>query len=313
MLTSVPSHRHHLPLIDETALSDQHPLAGDGNVIATAFFTDELAAAVAALGHSLARVNTTARRVAIYIPEQVSPRGLCIASASGFRPHAVQPLSSPAHGTASPRPGRDPAPAWTLTRLWELDARAVVYLGADTLALRNFDELFALPFRLGAVPAVRARAHTHDPWGVAFATGVLVLRPSAALSRTMRAAAWGGHGAVEAFLNAFFAADVARLPYAYNAQLAIKERSAAVWAGLRREMRVLQYSTVRPWARGAGGDEGGMPLDELEANARGRGREQGGFYAEDIEIWARMWNETFATYGETLRGCEKLSDRPGDH
>ena len=79
MLTSVPPHRHHLPLIDETALSDQHPLAGDGNVIATAFFTDELAAAVAALGHSLARVNTTARRIAIYVPEQVSPRGLCIA------------------------------------------------------------------------------------------------------------------------------------------------------------------------------------------------------------------------------------------
>ena len=111
--------RHNLPLIDQNALLDLHPLDGPGNVIATSFFTDEFATAVAALGDSLNRANTTARKIMIYIPSQVSPRGLCIASATGFHPHPVARIEPPDAGAGVYPHFID---QYTKLRLWELDA-----------------------------------------------------------------------------------------------------------------------------------------------------------------------------------------------
>ena len=48
----------------------------------------------------------------------------------------------------------------------------------------------------------------------------------------------------QAFLNLYFASAVVRLPYAYNANLAIKKRSLAPWDALKGEMRVVHYTPV---------------------------------------------------------------------
>ncbi|KAI0672790.1 nucleotide-diphospho-sugar transferase, partial [Trametes maxima] len=247
----------------------------------------------------------------LYLPTQVSPRALCIASATGFQPHPVARIAPP-NGGAGIYPHF--VDQYTKLRLWELaeaGARGVVYLDADTLALRNFDELFALPFQVAAVPDVYT---DRKGWSVGFNAGVLFLRPSAALFRDMLArldtADFWRHEAEQAFLNTFFAADVAKLPYAYNANLAIKARSPAMWAGIRDEIRVLHYTMIKPFTRD-NKNYALVPMEELEANARRRSGEEGGVFVEEMQLWAEMWGETYATYGDKLRGCMKLSDKPG--
>ncbi|KAI9065460.1 glycosyltransferase family 8 protein [Trametes sanguinea] len=301
---------HSIPLVDPQSLAERHPVDGHGNVIATSFFTDEFATAIATLGHSLNRVNTTARKLALYIPEQVSPRGLCIASATGFTPHPVQRISPPNDGQ-----GIFPhfVDQFTKLRIWELGeagARGVVYLDADTLALRNFDELFALPFALAAGPDV----YTNKAWGVSFNAGVLFLRPSARVFRELVAAIdtapYWRHEAEQALLNAFFAAEVVKLPYAYNANLAIKAYSRTVWEGIKHEIRVIHYTMVKPFTRD-NKNYALVPMDELEANARRRSSEEGGIFVEEMELWAQTWHELYGIYGAKLRQCMTLSDKPG--
>ena len=304
--------RHNLPLIDQNALLDLHPLDGPGNVIATSFFTDEFATAVAALGDSLNRANTTARKIMIYIPSQVSPRGLCIASATGFHPHPVARIEPPDAGAGVYPHFID---QYTKLRLWELDAlgaKGVVYLDADTLVLRNFDELFALPYRLAATGDVYTN---RKGFVLGFNAGVLFLRPSTPLFEEMllripEAEFWR-HEAEQAFLNTFFAKDVARLPYAYNANLAIKARVPRMWEGIKKEIRVIHYTMVKPFTKD-NKNYALVPMDELEANARRRASEEGGVFVEEMETWAQAWHETYATHREKLEACMALSNTPGE-
>ena len=282
-------------------------------MIATSFFTDEFATAIAALGDSLNRVNTTARRLFMYIPEQVSPRGLCIASATGFAPHPVQRIPPPRDGAGVYYHFLD---QYTKLRLWELDAhgaRAVVYLDADTLALRNFDELFTLPYTFAAAPDVYTN---RKGFWLHFNAGVLFLRPSSARFREflqlLDAAPYDRHEAEQAFLNTFYAKDALRLPYAYNANLAIKARSRALWEGIKKEIRVVHYTLVKPFTRD-NKDYTRVPMRELEANARRRSSEFDGTFVEEMETWAQAWHDTYAKYGAKLEGCMALSDKPGDH
>ena len=266
------------------------------------------------LGASLTRANTTARRIVLYMPEKVSPRGLCIASATGFQPYPVARIAPPG-GSEGIYPHF--IDQYTKLRLWEvgeqLGAQGAVYLDADTLVLRNFDELFALPYPLAAVGDVYT---DRRGFALSFNAGVLFLRPGKAVFREMlkkipEAHFWR-HEAEQAFLNAFFAKDVVRLPYAYNANLAIKVRAPVMWKGISEEIRVVHYTMVKPFTR----DNRGyalVPMDELEENARRRALEEGGVFAEEMEAWAQAWHDTYATYGQELEGCMALSNKPGQH
>ncbi len=311
-LTVLLPNRHDLALVDADALRDTHPLQGPGNVIATSFFTDEFATAIATLGHSLDRVNTTARRLMLYIPEQVSPRGLCLASATGFQPHPVDRIAPPDDGRGVYRHFID---QYTKLRLWELEevgARGVVYLDADTLVTRNFDELFALPYAFAATPDVYTN---RKGFVVQFNAGVLFLRPRAALFRdivkTIATAKYWRHEAEQALLNTFYAKDVVRLPYAYNANLAIKARSPRMWEGIKHDIRIIHYTMVKPFTRD-NKNYALVPMSELEANARRRGKSEfGGIFAEEMETWAQAWKETYTTYEEKLENCMLLSNKPG--
>lgn len=278
-------------------------------MVATSFFTDDFATAVAALGHSLNRVNTTARRLMMYIPEQVSPRGLCIASATGFEPYPVQRVEPPAGGKGVYYHFID---QYTKLRLWELEevgARAVVYLDADMLVLRNFDELYGLPYNFAAGLDVYT---SRKGFTFQFNAGLLFLRPRTALFREfmklIETAKYWRHEAEQAFLNTFYAKDVVKLPYAYNANLAIKARNAKVWDGIKKDIRVIHYTMVKPFTRD-NKDYAAVPMRELEANARRRSTEFGGIFAEEMDIWAQAWHETYEQYGQKLEDCMKRSDK----
>ncbi|GJE99559.1 glycosyltransferase family 8 protein [Phanerochaete sordida] len=292
---------NHHSLVNTSSISPLSPADWRGAAIVTTLFSDAYAPAVLALGHSLRRTNTSARLLLLYLPAQVSQDALCIATASGFVPHAIARIAPPAGRGADPHF----VDQYTKLRLWTLDAlpapvTRAVYLDSDTLALQPLDALFALPFSFGAVPDVW-EAHGFT---LAFNAGVLVLRPDSALFAQMLGkmgeARFPRKYAEQAFLNQFFGADAARLPLAYNANLAAKRRAPALWAALRAHVRVLHYTVVKPfvahdWAR--------VPLERIEERVREAGEERGGEFREEMEVWGEVWGDARRVYAERIGEC----------
>ena len=149
----------------------------------------------------------------------------------------------------------------------------------------------------------------------AFNAGVMFLRPDTELFHDMvskiATAHYPAEQAEQAFLNHYFGAEALRLPYAYNANLAIKARVPRMWEGIKKEIRVIHYTMVKPFTKD-NKNYALVPMDELEANARRRASEEGGVFVEEMETWAQAWKETYAMYGAKLENCMLLSNTPGD-
>ena len=97
----------------------------------TGLYTDAFAPAVATLGHTLNRANSSASRLLFYLPDKISARALCIAKASGWEPVQIERIAPPFRGVH-----RHFLDQYSKLQLWTLDQRnfrAVVYLDADTL------------------------------------------------------------------------------------------------------------------------------------------------------------------------------------
>ena len=108
--------------------------------------------------------------------------------------------------------------------------------------------------------------------------------------------------AEQAFLNVYFGAEAARLPYAYNANLAIRERTPALWAALQREARVLHFTKIKPFLQG---DYAEVPLDKLAANAaRVAGKKP--LWKQEAQEWVEAWEETYRIYGNEFARCQAL-------
>ena len=137
-----------------------------------------------------------------------------------------------------------------------------------------------------------------------FNAGVLFLRPSSLLYTQMLAhlstARYEREYAEQAFLNVFFGADAVRLPYAYNGNLALKARSRGVWEGIRKEMRVVHYTIVKPFVSHSWKEVG---EGEVAERVREAAREHGGLFEEEMGVWGRMWEETRVGYAEEVRRC----------
>ncbi|KAG6842979.1 hypothetical protein H0H93_002679, partial [Arthromyces matolae] len=155
---------------------------------------------------------------------RISTEALCIVRAAGWEPIAV-PFIPPPHG------GKGVYyrffDQYTKLNIWSLGAGTIdkaVYLDADTLVLRNFDELFSLPWSFGAVPDVYL---DNRGFTVGFNAGVMVYTPDEGILKRMKdvleVARYPLQQAEQAFLNVFWGPGMLRLPYAYNANLAIKK------------------------------------------------------------------------------------------
>ncbi|KAI0375910.1 nucleotide-diphospho-sugar transferase [Pilatotrama ljubarskyi] len=292
-------HLHSHPLINEEFLR-KVPLNWSENAIVTSMYNDAFAVPIATLGHSLNKVNSSARRIVFYLPERVSPRALCIATVSGFEPYAVDRVDPPSEG----RVHQHFIDQFTKLRLWhlaDLDIKALVYLDADTLVRRNFDELFALPFNFAAVPDV----YINRPgFTVSFNAGVLFVRPSTTAFRDLVAhinkARYPHQDAEQAFLNVFYGADTVRLPYIYNGNIAIKLRNPRLWEGLQDELRLIHFSLVKPFWREVYDEVG---LAYMHDNVLLRASEWGGAFREEILEWGQAWRETEEMYGGDIMTC----------
>lgn len=122
----------------------------------SSLYSDGFAIALAVVGHSARHANISARFLLPY----------------------VVPLIPPPHGGEGIHPRfRD---QYTKLSIWKLDTMGImsaIYLDADTLVRRNFDELFDSPFSFAAVPDVYGAG---DPRGfsLTFNAGVLAFHPS---------------------------------------------------------------------------------------------------------------------------------------
>lgn len=275
--------------------------ATDENAFVTTLYTEAFAPAVATLGHSLKQTNTSARLILLYLPDRISEQALCIATASGFSPQPVTRIPPPNNGAGVHRHFLDQFTKLTLWTLDELGIKSLIYLDADTLVRKSLDELFGLPFDFAAVPDVYLDSRGFT---VGFNAGVMFLRPSTAVFRTMVSqigtANYPSEDAEQSYLNHFYGAEAIRLPFAYNGNLAIKKRTPKLWDGILPELRVVHYTMIKPFL---GNDYAQVKLEDLEEHVEKMARSKGGYYQEEVRWWGEAWKDTESTYRSRLAEC----------
>lgn len=260
------------------------------------------------MGHSVRTANVSARLLLPYLENRVSAQALCIARAGGWEPIPVPFIPPPHNGKGIHRRFYD---QYTKLNIWALDKQGIeraVYLDADTIVRRNFDELFESPFNFAAVPDVYIDARGFP---INFNAGVLAFRPSSAVLGVMKekisSADFPLKQAEQSFLNLFFATNVVRLPYAYNANLSIKKRSPAMWEGLKHEMRIVHYTMTKPFLD----DSPGLPkilTEKMTRKAIQRSATQNdGEYAEEVRWWAKAFDSMMEEKGAELQVCYRSS------
>ncbi|MEP7125229.1 MAG: glycosyltransferase family 8 protein [Byssovorax sp.] len=202
---------------------------------------------VEALGSSLASSGTTEPKVLMVTPEvRMVTRDRLAAQGWIIREIAPIPNPNPATQRMLPRFSA----AYTKLRAWQLtDFDKVVLLDADTLVMKNVDDLFDRP-ELAAAPDFFLPDR--------FNSGVMVIEPSESIFDRMIHAL--GHeqsydGGDQGFLNLFFAGWYAssiehRLPTGYNIAHFIYQfmhSHASAWKTLQHEIKIVHYLVQKPW------------------------------------------------------------------
>jgi len=201
---------------------------------------------VEVLGKSLEASGSKTPRV-VLLTADISASGRARLTQLGWQLRDIEPIENPATDRLLfPRF----ATVFTKLRAWELvDLDRVVLLDADTLVLKNVDDLFA---RSGFAAAPDFFLPDR------FNSGVMVLEPSAETFRHMIAAlsiAGSYDGGDQGFLNTFFAdwyamPVVHRLPVGYNMAHFIYQflrGHPTLKATLERETKIVHYMVQKPW------------------------------------------------------------------
>ncbi|KAI0038119.1 glycosyltransferase family 8 protein [Auriscalpium vulgare] len=280
-----------------------HPSDNSSRAVVTTLYNDLYTTPVATLGHSLTAASVSARRILLYIPGRLSERSLCIVRAVGWEPHPVAYIPPPHAGKGVHWRFVD---QYTKLNMWTLDTLGidrVVYLDADTLVLRNFDELFQLPFTFAAVP---------DVWDVQFKlginAGVLAARTSSDefrnMMRQLGRARFPLLEAEQAFLNLYFGAETVRLPYEYNGNLVIKERSPVMWAAMRDALRIVHYTVPKPFPKVG---EGIVEGERLQKAIRKAKRAKGKLFETEIGWWEQAHEDMQHENRDALASCSALA------
>ncbi|KAJ7133477.1 glycosyltransferase family 8 protein [Mycena epipterygia] len=282
------------------------PSSINRRAVVSSLYSNGFAIAAAVVGHSALSANVSARLLLPYLESQVSEKALCVTRAVGWETYAV-PLIPPPHDGQGIHPRfRD---QYTKLNIWKLDEMGIdsaVYLDADTLVRRNFDELFDSPFNFAAVPDVYGAG---DPRGfsLTFNAGVLAYRPSSGvfedMRRKMEVAVYPLKQAEQAFLNLYFGGTCMRLPYVYNANLAIKARSPVLWNRLADEMRIVHYTGVKPFLHERRSSNTILSVAEVEEAMDQGARHDNSFFAEEVAWWRAAYQRMMLERGDEIRRC----------
>lgn len=258
--------------------------------IVSSLYSEGYLPGILTLAQSLTAVNTSARYLLLYFPERISPGSACLAREAGWELIPVERIPPPDDSPLFHRY----ADQYTKLRIWALDTLGIkmgVYLDGDTLVNRNVDELFTLPYNFAAVPDV----YKPDGFILDINAGVLVFRTSSAVFEDMKrkvpVAKYEHRFAEQGFLRMYFAHQVLRLPFIYNANLAIKVQSPNTWSVIMEGLRVIHYTLVKPFPE----DSQGV-YDPIESEVRVREtlveRKRSRLWKSEMELWERHYNES---------------------
>lgn len=207
---------------------------------------DGYAPGVEALGRSLLATGTRAPMV-LMATKDVSAGTRDSLRRQGWEIRDIEPVKNPHEGELLfPRFGS----VFAKLRAWELtEFDKLVWLDADTVVVKNIDDLFSRP-ELAAAPDFLLPDQ--------FNSGVMVLEPSADTFGRMMSALAGSKsydGGDQGFLNELFAdwyagSGARRLPSGYNLPHFIYQFMHA-HPGLRRKVdeiaKVIHYTVQKPW------------------------------------------------------------------
>lgn len=247
--------------------SQQHPCGDDvaarRQAYVTLLYGEEFVLGARVLGRSLHRSGTCRDRV-LMVAGELSPPSQATLTADGWILQPVPTIHNP--GTWTRGDGRAfPQRFWAVyskLALFNLTQyETVVFLDADTLVVRNVDEMFSCP---GFCAALR---HSER-----FNSGVMVVRPSPGLMEDMLDKILdlpSYTGGEQGFLNEYFKtfADsplfdpskgpdaypegmkYARLPTAYNADLGLYLINCGKWSIAPESLAVVHYTlgAAKPW------------------------------------------------------------------
>jgi alpha-N-acetylglucosamine transferase len=161
------------------------------------------------------------------------------------RRHATAAIHAASPFTRGTKPAfHDTLHNFAKLRLWELgEYRKVVYLDADTLVIRNIDELFEYP-PFAAAPNLYERVADLTRMN----SGVFVAQPSplvfADMLRVLESAGRTYRRTDQTFLEEYFPAWH-RLPYIYNTLQYVYFNLPELWRW--REIRVIHHQYEKPW------------------------------------------------------------------
>ena len=147
--------------------------------------------------------------------------------------------------------------SFTKLRLWEqTDFAKIVYLDADTVAIRNPDDLFepTLSVRIFEICSiilnwsyVLACPDSSSP--DVFNSGMMVLTPSQKVFQDMlhkKTTLKSYDNADQGFLNAYFGGRWYAMPYKYNSRRGLYDRHPPGWYQVQ-DKRIIHFTHKKPW------------------------------------------------------------------
>ena len=281
------------------------PTKADEKAIVTSLYTDSYGVAVSALGYTISKSSTSARKIAIYLPEKVSNYTLCRVKSAGWELFPVEYIPPPDGGKGVFWRFLD---QYTKLRIWTLDRpptslKSIVYLDADTLVKRNFDELFDIPFVFSASPDVYL---DNRGFSLGFNAGVLAIKPDSKVFSDMLTKIYRNdykhNEAEQGFLNLYYGQQTIRLPHVYNSNLAIKSKSRQYWDAIQDQMRIVHFTLTKPFdvLPKCGGEDGACTVEEIWDSKRHKDFvetakvDRNGDFREEIEWWETVYDEMMA-------------------
>jgi len=284
---------------------DYDKITSEQRAVVSSLYTDSYVFPLIVLGHTLKQHHVNARRILIYLPDRISKRTKCFVQAAGWELREVDFIPPPHGGKGIHHSFVD---QYTKLNIWTLDKMGIktaVYLDADTIVRRNFDEIWNVPFEFGAVPDV----WVNDPGFTAgFNAGILFFHPSTEIFEDMRSKLettdFRLKDAEQSYLNHYFGAQAVRLPYAYGGNIAIKERSPDMWDAMQSDMRIVHYTLVKPFnsrtkcPKGMCDQEKVYDLKSQEAWLETAKTKWKGHFAPELSWWEESFNVAMKEIGD---------------
>ncbi|KAJ7308732.1 hypothetical protein DFH08DRAFT_719601 [Mycena albidolilacea] len=109
----------------------------------------------------------------------------------------------------------------------------------------------------------------------------------------------------QGFLNLYFSGTCMCLPYIYNVNLVIKDRSPILWHQLTDEMRVVYYITMKPFIYEAQSSNAMLTPEEIEETMDKSKRQADRFYQEEVGWWRTAYQKMMSDHGHVMRQCYK--------